>query len=51
VGEEIEIPSDVAFDAMIERMVQEAEEVLEQLYKNALENIEKTADENKTEGS
>lgn len=51
VGEEIEIPSDVAFDAMVERMVQEAEEVLEQLYKNALENIEKTADENKTEGS
>ncbi|MEI8598037.1 hypothetical protein P4S64_12135 [Vibrio sp. M60_M31a] len=46
VGEEIEIPSDVAFDAMVERMVQEAEEVLEQLYKNALENIEKTADEN-----
>ncbi|MCF7482842.1 hypothetical protein L3V31_14090 [Vibrio sp. J1-1] len=51
VGEEIEIPSDVAFDAMVERMVREAEEVLEQLYENALENIEKAPDENPTEGS
>ncbi len=51
VGEEIEIPSDVAFDAMVERMVREAEEVLEQLYENALENIEKAPDQNPTEGS
>lgn len=51
VGEELEIPSDVAFDAMIERMVREAEEVLEQLYENALENIEKTSDKNQTEDS
>ncbi|CAE6903862.1 hypothetical protein [Vibrio sp. B1FLJ16] len=39
IGDEIEIPSDVAFDAMIESMVQEAEEELEQLYIDAIENI------------
>lgn len=39
IGDEIEIPSDVAFDAMIESMVQEAEEELEQLYIEAIENI------------
>ncbi|MEX3073287.1 hypothetical protein AB3Y13_16140 [Vibrio alginolyticus] len=39
IGDEIEIPSDVVFDAMIESMVQEAEEELEQLYIDAIENI------------
>ncbi len=39
IGDEIEIPSDMVFDAMIESMVQEAEEELEQLYIDAIENI------------
>lgn len=33
------IPSDVAFDAMIENMVQEADEELEQLYLDAIETM------------
>ncbi len=39
-GDEIEIPSDVAFDALLENLVQEAEEVLKQLYSDAIESIE-----------
>ncbi len=39
VGEEIMIPSDVAFDALIENMVQEADEELEQLYLDAIETM------------
>ncbi len=45
IGEEIEIPSDVAFDAMLENMVQEAEEVLEQLYFDAIKNIEAASED------
>ncbi len=41
VGEEIEIPSDVAFNAMIDSMIREAEEVLDQLCDNALKNIDR----------
>lgn len=40
-GDKLEIPSDVAFNAIIDNMVKEAEEVLEQLYADAIENIEK----------
>ncbi|MDV6250983.1 hypothetical protein [Vibrio sp. EA2] len=47
-GEEIEIPSDVAFDAMIENRVQEAEAYLEQLYVSAMENIEQRSDDDFT---
>ncbi|WP_438879598.1 hypothetical protein, partial [Bacillus cereus group sp. Bce015] len=32
VGDDLEIPSDVAFDAMIENMINEAEQSLEKLY-------------------
>ena len=49
VGEEIAIPSDVAFNAMIENRVQEAEEVLHRLYENALEKIEKGTNHRHTE--
>ena len=49
VGEEIAIPSDVAFNAMIENRVQEAEEVLQRLYENALEKIEKGSNHRHTE--
>ncbi|WP_423839561.1 hypothetical protein ONE56_07090 [Vibrio mytili] len=41
VGDEIAIPSDVAFDAMIEKMVNEAEMSLERIYRKALADIEK----------
>nr|WP_321280800.1 hypothetical protein [uncultured Vibrio sp.] len=51
VGEEIAIPSDVAFNAMIENRVQEAEEVLERLYENAMEKIEKGTVHHHTEDS
>ena len=51
VGEEIAIPSDVAFNAMIENRVQEAEEVLHRLYENALEKIEKGTVHHHTEDS
>ncbi len=46
VGDEIKIPSDVAFNAMVERMVLQAEEELEQRYIDAIENIN-----NELEGS
>ncbi|HHF2975411.1 TPA: hypothetical protein ACPJ0Q_000973 [Vibrio diabolicus] len=41
VGDDLEIPSDVAFDAMIENMINEAEQSLEKLYHEALHNLEK----------
>ncbi len=40
IGDEIEIPSDVAFNTMLDNLVQEAEVALEQLYIDAIENIE-----------
>ncbi len=51
VGDNIEIQSDVAFNAMINNMVQEAEEVLEQLYLEALENLEIEARNNEIKNS
>ncbi|HHF0548436.1 TPA: hypothetical protein ACPHT3_003048 [Vibrio alginolyticus] len=41
VGDDLEIPSDVAFDAMIENMINEAEQSLEKVYLDAIRNLEK----------
>lgn len=40
-GDNIEIRSDVAFNAMIENMISEAERSLEKVYLDAIRNLEK----------
>lgn len=50
-GDEIQIPSDVAFDALIENMVQEAEHALEKLYSDAIDNLDNVMDEDEKEST